>query len=66
MKIFQKKYNHIMNGLIFNICKLKGVNCKIKKNLLRIFFIEKKIEEYIGHTSSSIREEKIEKYIGDG
>ena len=45
-----------MNGLIFNFCKLKSVNCKIKKEPFKNIFLEEKIEEYIGDKPASIIE----------
>ena len=40
---FHEKFpKDIMNGLFFNIYKLKGVNCKIKKLSFKIFFFREK------------------------
>ena len=45
-----------MNELIFNIYKLKGVNCKIIKEYFKNIFLEDKIDEYIGDKLTSIIE----------
>ena len=51
MKKF-KKYNEWVN---FPHLQLRSVKCKIKKkNISRIFLLEKKIEEYIGEKFTSI------------
>ena len=68
----KKNPKDIMNEFIFNIYKLKGVNCKIlKKSLKNISFQRKKWRNTLEINSPllqsfSIIEEKIEKYIGDG
>lgn len=44
-----------MDGSILNIYKLKGINCKIKKNVLRIFFQRRKYRNKLEKNSPLLK-----------